>query len=105
MEGRDIGTVVFPNAFCKIYLTAPLIIRAQRRLEQLRSEGKSRLTLDEVKKAVEDRDHEDMSRQHSPLKKSPDAIELDSRDLTQDHVLLKMREIVQHCASQKGIIL
>jgi cytidylate kinase len=105
MEGRDIGTVVFPNAFCKIYLTAPIRVRAQRRLQQLELEGRKIMSLPEVEQAVQERDRQDMNRTHSPLRKADDAIELDTAQMNEAQVLQRMMEIVHKSARDKGVIL
>lgn len=76
VDGRDTGTVVFPDADIKFYLTASLKERSKRRfLQSGRADG---LTLQEVKDRMEERDRDDMTREHSPLKKADDAIEIDS---------------------------
>lgn len=82
MDGRDIGTVVFPQAELKIFVTAKPEIRAQRRLDELRSKGDNNVTLDEVLKNIEMRDHIDQTRKQSPLKQAPDAIVLDNSYMT-----------------------
>lgn len=83
MEGRDIGTVVFAQAFCKVYLTASPEVRAKRRLEELSEKGMAQgLTMESVHKDIADRDKQDMEREHSPLKRAVDAVLLDTSDLT-----------------------
>jgi CMP/dCMP kinase len=86
MDGRDIGTVVFPNADYKFFLNADINIRAQRRLAEL-SGGNSRLTMEEVLANLAHRDHIDSTRDHSPLKKAHDAIEIDNSHLTKEEQL------------------
>ncbi len=81
MEGRDIGTVVLPDAELKIFMTASLEERARRRWKQLQKQGQAP-SLEEVKQALLLRDQRDTTRSHSPLKKAPDAIELDTTTLT-----------------------
>ena len=83
LEGRDIGSVVFPNAKHKFYLIADLEVRAKRRKMQMEKEGKS-ASLDDVIKSLSERDQTDMSRNHSPLIKAKDAIEIDTTDLSID---------------------
>ncbi len=78
LDGRDIGTVIFPNALLKIFLTASADERAQRRLEELHSRGQHELSFDNILKDIKDRDYEDMNRDIAPLKKSADSVELDS---------------------------
>jgi len=82
MDGRDIGTVVFPNAELKIFVTALPEIRAQRRLDELRCKGDEKTTFEEVLKNLQERDHLDQTRTESPLKKADDAIILDNSYLT-----------------------
>ncbi|MBF0297130.1 MAG: (d)CMP kinase [Oligoflexia bacterium] len=93
MEGRDIGTVVFPNASCKIFLTASLEVRAQRRLNDLRSTGNNIITLEELYQDVKLRDEEDSKRAIAPLKKADDAFLLDSSQMSLDQVV---NTIVDH---------
>jgi cytidylate kinase len=77
MDGRDIGTVVFPDAALKLYVTAELGIRAQRRFEQMQKAGRQ-VTLDEVKSNLERRDYDDIHKGERPLRKAEDAIEIDT---------------------------
>jgi CMP/dCMP kinase len=89
MDGRDIGTVVFPNAELKVFLTASPQIRAQRRYDELKSKGES-TSLEEVLANLIERDHRDSTRAESPLKKADDAIEIDNSNLSvaeQDQLL------------------
>jgi cytidylate kinase len=81
MDGRDIGTVVFPHAELKIFMTADPEIRAKRRYEELRSQGKS-VRLEEVQENLALRDHIDSTRAESPLMQASDAIVLDNSYLT-----------------------
>ncbi len=81
MDGRDIGTVVLPNADVKIYLTASVEARAKRRFLEL-EEKKVPCRLEEIAADIEKRDHQDMHREHSPLKQAEDAIYLDSSEMT-----------------------
>jgi len=81
MEGRDIGTVVFPDAEVKIYLDASLDERARRRHEELRAKGEA-ITFEGVREALRERDHRDSTRAHSPLRAAPDAVVIDSTTLT-----------------------
>lgn len=84
MDGRDIGTAVFPNAELKIFVTAQPEIRAQRRLDELRSKGDKTITLDEVLENIKQRDFLDQNRKESPLRKADDAIVLDNSYLTKE---------------------
>ena len=81
MDGRDIGTVVFPDAEFKIFMTANTLIRAQRRYDELIQKGEE-VNFDEVEHHIIERDHLDETRKESPLKKADDAIILDNSDMT-----------------------
>lgn len=81
MDGRDIGTAVFPQAEVKIFMTAPAEIRAQRRLAELQAKGLSG-TFEEILENIRQRDHTDSSRAKHPLKKAPDALLLDNGNMT-----------------------
>lgn len=80
MDGRDIGTVVFPHAELKIFMTADNAIRVQRRFKEL-YEKNPNITIEEVKTNLETRDYIDSHREISPLRKAPDAIELDNSNI------------------------
>lgn len=82
-EGRDMGTVVFPYAKCKVFLDASLEERARRRLEQLERQGVSS-TLEEVRQEVHDRDERTRNREVAPLKRAEDAILVDTTELSID---------------------
>ena len=94
MDGRDIGTVVLPNANVKIFLTASSRVRATRRYEELQARG-IECNLDEIEKDIIERDRRDMNRETSPLKQADDAILLDSSDLDIDGVVERMKEIIE----------
>lgn len=83
MDGRDIGTTVFPDADLKIFMTANEQVRANRRYMELTKKG-MQVTLDEVKANIESRDFEDTNRDESPLRKAKDAIELDNTNMNYD---------------------
>lgn len=83
MDGRDIGTVVFPHAELKIFVTASAKVRAQRRYDELQQKGMS-ARYDDILKNVQERDYIDSHREVSPLRKAEDAIELDNSNLTID---------------------
>ena len=94
LDGRDIGTVVFPNAELKIFLTASVKIRALRRYNQLIAKDKN-IDINEIEAEIEKRDKLDSSRETSPLIKAADAIEIDTSDLSIDEVantILKLAE-------------
>lgn len=94
MDGRDIGTVVLPNADVKIYLTASSAVRAKRRFDELTEKGQE-CDLAVIEKDIIDRDYQDMHRETSPLKQAEDAVLLDSSDLDIDGVVNKMKEIIK----------
>lgn len=81
MDGRDIGTTVFPDAELKIYVTASAEVRAQRRYDELKAKGME-ADFDEILKNVQERDYIDSHREVSPLRKADDAIELDNSHMT-----------------------
>ena len=89
VDGRDIGTVVFPNAALKIYLTASVEARAQRRFLEQQAKGNP-MTLAEVAADIQRRDHADSTRDVAPLRQAEDAVELDSSKLTLDEVVAKI---------------
>lgn len=82
MDGRDIGTVVFPGAEVKLFMTASAEIRAQRRLAEMRKKGILDLDFEQVLKNINDRDYLDTHRAHSPLIQAPDAIVIDNSNLS-----------------------
>lgn len=103
MDGRDIGTVVFPDAEVKLFMTASNDVRAQRRLIELLDKGEN-LSLDDVKKSLAQRDHIDMNREISPLQKAQDAIEIDNSELTREEQLeLALNIITQRIAKLKSV--
>lgn len=81
MDGRDIGTVVFPNAELKIFVTASAEVRAQRRFDELKQKGME-ADFEEILKNVQERDYIDSHREVSPLRKADDALELDNSYMT-----------------------
>ncbi|MBQ6095565.1 MAG: (d)CMP kinase [Lachnospiraceae bacterium] len=89
MDGRDIGTVVLPNADLKIYLTASSEVRAKRRYDELVAKGQE-CDLAQIKADIEDRDYRDMHREISPLKQADDAILVDTSYMTIDEVVDKI---------------
>ena len=98
MDGRDIGTVVFPKAELKIFMTARSEVRAQRRYDELSEKG-LKVNFDEILNNVLERDQIDSSRSVSPLKQAKDALLLDNSDITREEqlewVLKKVKEIVE----------
>lgn len=93
-DGRDMGTVVFPDAPYKIYLTASSNIRAERRYKQLKEKGMD-VSLLQITKELEDRDRRDKSRASAPLKKAEDAIVIDSTELTLEQVIERSVALLQ----------
>jgi CMP/dCMP kinase len=91
MDGRDIGTVVFPDAEMKIFLTASEDIRAKRRFKELTEKGMP-ADYDEVLQNIRKRDHIDSTREDSPLKKADDALVLDNSEMTVDQQMVWFRE-------------
>ena len=88
VDGRDIGTVVFPNACCKIFLTASAEARARRRYLEQQAKGiGATMTLEEVTADIQRRDHADSTRAASPLRKAEDAVELDSSGMGLEEVV------------------
>jgi len=90
MDGRDIGTVVFPDAELKIFLTASPEIRAKRRLDEMSAKGEN-VNYEDVLANVKERDYRDQNREESPLRKASDAIEIDNSALTPN----EQREILR----------
>ena len=93
MDGRDIGTVVLPDAFCKIYLTASSDARAQRRYNELVEKGE-KCNYDEIKADIESRDYQDMHREISPLKQADDAVLVDTSDMNIEQVVDELTKII-----------
>lgn len=94
MDGRDIGTVVFPNAELKIFMTADNAVRVQRRFKELYAQNPN-VTIEEVKNNLEMRDYMDSHREISPLKKADDAIIIDNTDLTEKEQFTKIFGLVE----------
>jgi len=86
MDGRDIGTVVFPNAELKIFMNAKADVRAERRYKELKEKGVV-VSYEEILENVKSRDHIDETRDESPLRKASDAIELDNSSMSEDEQL------------------
>ncbi len=99
MDGRDIGTVVFPNADLKLFMTADVDVRAKRRYDELSAKNQA-VNLDEIAKNVRERDVLDSTRKESPLRQAPDALLLDNSHMTMDEQFqwimnrLKERELI-----------
>ena len=93
MDGRDIGTVVFPDAELKIFMTASAETRAERRFNELINRG-DHVLFDEVLRNIQERDYIDSHRADSPLRKADDAVEIDNSNLTLDQQFQKVLELV-----------
>jgi CMP/dCMP kinase len=104
LEGRDIGTVVFPDAPCKIYLVADVETRALRRKLQLEGQGLT-ADLETIRGEIEQRDRNDSVREHSPLRKAKDAIEVETTNTTIDEQVTMIFGLVEKRLSQfrKGL--
>jgi cytidylate kinase len=98
MEGRDIGTKVFPDADLKIFLDADPVIREQRRMDQQRVKGPSAQTM---AAELRERDHRDRTRAASPLVPAEDAVRLDSTNMTEDEVIDRIEQLVEERLSAK----
>lgn len=95
LEGRDIGTVIFPDADVKFFLTASIDERAKRRLAELEASGADAPSYEQVKNQIADRDRGDMTRPVAPLKQAFDALELDTSNFTLDQVVEWMEKQVR----------
>lgn len=93
MDGRDIGTVVFPDAELKIFLTATPKVRAERRYKELVAKGEKDVSYQAVLQNVEERDNRDINRKESPLRQADDAVLLDNSNLTLDEQQQKVRKM------------
>lgn len=94
MDGRDIGSVVLPDAYLKVFLTATSDARAKRRYDELISKGQE-ANYDTIKKDIEDRDYEDSHRKISPLVQAEDAVLVDTSDLNIEEVVSKIKELIR----------
>jgi cytidylate kinase len=94
MDGRDIGSMVFPNADAKFFLTAAAETRAHRRFDEMRAKGET-VTYEEIKNNVLQRDRADSSRSVGPLLKTPDAIEIDTSEMTIEEVVGQMLTVIR----------
>jgi len=94
MEGRDIGTKVFPDADLKIFLDADPVVREQRRMEQQKLKGEVAAN---VAADLRERDRRDRTRAASPLVAADNAVVIDSSSMSEDEVLAKVEELVQKC--------
>ena len=105
MDGRDIGTTVFPDAELKIFVTASARTRAQRRADEMNAAG-TPVNIDEIEQNIAQRDHNDLTREISPLRKADDAIELDNSYMSIDEqnewLLARYHETIARIANSKA---
>lgn len=94
LEGRDIGTVIFPDADVKFFLQADLNERTRRRMKDLEEKKIKSPDFEDLKNQIQERDERDRTRETAPLKKAEDAIELDTSSMSIEEVVSKMKEIV-----------
>ena len=94
MDGRDVGTVVLPKATVKIFLTADVRVRAKRRFLELKEKGNEEVSYEGVLSSLIQRDSRDLSRKIAPLKKAPDAILIDTSNLTFEESVFKIGNII-----------
>jgi cytidylate kinase len=99
MDGRDIGTVVFPDAELKLFLTARPEVRAERRFKELQGKGENPV-FEDVLHDVNDRDYRDTHRAESPLRQAEDAIVVDNSEMTKEQQILHIREIFNDCINR-----
>lgn len=100
MDGRDIGTAVFPDADIKLFMTASPDVRAQRRYLELKEKG-SEVPFDEIKANIEKRDHLDQTREESPLRMADDAILLDNSNMTPDEQMAWFTNLLRKFESER----
>ena len=93
MDGRDIGTTVFPNAELKIFMTADPMVRAQRRADEMNAKGE-KADIEDVLHNLQERDYIDSHREASPLSKADDAIILDNSNMTMEDQLDWLKNII-----------
>lgn len=95
MDGRDIGTCVLPDAGVKVYLTASAHVRALRRYKEQVEKGDLSKTLEEIEAIITERDERDMHREHAPLTQAPDAVLIDSSDMTLEDVVQAIEALME----------
>lgn len=96
MDGRDIGTVILPNADLKIFLTASPEERAQRRYKELKQAGNDTVTYEGILEDIKQRDYNDMHRETAPLKKADDAVILDTTGMTVEESVNSLLDMVKN---------
>ncbi len=102
LEGRDIGTVIFPDANIKFFLTASIDERAKRRLSELEAQGGDSPSFEELREQILKRDEGDSTRAIAPLKKASDAIEIDTTASTLDQVVIEMAKLIRAKMNKAG---
>lgn len=103
LDGRDIGTVVFPDAELKIFMTAETKVRAERRLNELKGKG-HKVTLEEVEENLKLRDHTDTTRDESPLRQAEDAVVIDNTNLTKADQLIMIEALAKQRMQEEEIV-
>jgi cytidylate kinase len=103
LEGRDIGTVIFPDADIKFFLTADIDARAKRRLDELEAQGGDIPSFEELREQIRLRDEGDSTRETAPLKKAAGAIEIDTTTMTLDQVVEKMVQQIKNRIHELGL--
>lgn len=103
MEGRDIGTHVFPQAELKIFLTASVAERARRRQRDLQAQNQPVINLEDLERAIDERDRKDSTRRVAPLRKAPDALEIETDHLTIDEVVARIVALFGQRLGQDGM--
>ncbi|MBR5742458.1 MAG: (d)CMP kinase, partial [Clostridia bacterium] len=101
MDGRDIGTVILPDAQVKIFLTASVRVRALRRMKELLEKGEA-VTLEEVEEEIRERDYRDSHRETAPLKQAEDAILVDTSDLSIEEVVSVVTSVIRPKMEEEG---
>ena len=94
VDGRDIGTVIFPDADLKIFMTASLEERAMRRLKQLEKSGSATLSADEIMRAIASRDDQDAQRDSAPMRQADDAVLFDTSDMNVEEAVASLKELL-----------
>ena len=103
MDGRDVGTVLFPNAVLKIYLTANAASRARRRYSQNLRKGISDLSIEEIEEEIQKRDFLDTNRELSPLTKAMNSVEIDTSNMTIEETVNMIEGLYKEKVVQYGI--
>ena len=101
MDGRDIGTVILPNAQVKIFLTASVRVRALRRMKELLEKGEE-VTLEQVEEEIRERDYRDSHRETAPLKQAEDAVLVDTSDLSIEEVVAEVAGLIRPVMEKEG---